>query len=197
MIPSRTNRSRPNVRLLHIVKSRSGSCYRLEARLDFLLTRYVLVSSTHCRSFALWEPLTTGIRKIYRSKSTLGAHSLTLQEATWHTSSLYSFSPYTGLIASHEVETIRPLPGEGVAEWLMSRLLGWTSRHGQAHGQGQAHPYPYPYPCPAPISRVEELEQRLRADSGGNNQEAHMQLLRLERERERVESILSGRRRDF
>jgi hypothetical protein len=41
------------------------------------------------------------------------------KEATWHTSSLYTFSPYSGLIASHEVETIRPLPGEGVGEWIM------------------------------------------------------------------------------
>ncbi|OCF39843.1 hypothetical protein I317_06336 [Kwoniella heveanensis CBS 569] len=62
-------------------------------------------------------------------------------EAKWHTSSLYSFSPYSGLITSHEVETIRPLPGEGVAEWLMSRLLGWTSRQGANEGA---------VPCPSP-----------------------------------------------
>lgn len=57
-----------------------------------------------------------------------------MQEATWQTSSLYTFSPYSGLIISHEVETIRPLPGEGVAEWVMSRLLGWTTRHAAGEG---------------------------------------------------------------
>ncbi|RSH94573.1 hypothetical protein EHS25_004377 [Saitozyma podzolica] len=56
------------------------------------------------------------------------------KEATWQTSSLYTFSPYSGLIISHEVETIRPLPGEGVAEWVMSRLLGWTTRHAAGEG---------------------------------------------------------------
>ncbi|WWD16613.1 hypothetical protein CI109_101041 [Kwoniella shandongensis] len=55
-------------------------------------------------------------------------------EAKWHTSSLYTFSPTSGLISSHEVETIRPLPGEGVSEWLMSRLLGWTSRNAGHEG---------------------------------------------------------------
>jgi hypothetical protein len=45
----------------------------------------------------------------------------------WKTSSLYTLSPLTGRIISHEVESIRPLPGEGVAEWLKTRLLGWTS----------------------------------------------------------------------
>ncbi|WVW80022.1 hypothetical protein I302_101995 [Kwoniella bestiolae CBS 10118] len=62
------------------------------------------------------------------------------KEAKWHTSSLYTFSPYSGLITSHEVETIRPLPGEGVAEWLMSRLLGWTSK--QTINEGGAVPCP-------------------------------------------------------
>ncbi|WVQ78740.1 hypothetical protein IAT38_000827 [Cryptococcus sp. DSM 104549] len=55
-------------------------------------------------------------------------------ETKWHTSSLYTFSPVSGLIESHEVETIRPLPGEGVGEWLMSHLLGWTSRQGGHEG---------------------------------------------------------------
>lgn len=62
------------------------------------------------------------------------------QETQWHTSSVYTFSPYSGLISSHEVETIRPLPGEGVADWLMSRLLGWTGRHGQWEGGGMPVP---------------------------------------------------------
>ncbi|TXT06742.1 uncharacterized protein COLE_06073 [Cutaneotrichosporon oleaginosum] len=48
--------------------------------------------------------------------------------AEWTTSNLYTFNPYSGLIASHEVEAIRPLPGEGVAEWVMGRVLGWTRR---------------------------------------------------------------------
>jgi hypothetical protein len=56
---------------------------------------------------------------------------LMYQESIWRTSSLYTFSPYSGLIASHEVETIRPLPGEGVSEWLMNHLLGWTSRQNE------------------------------------------------------------------
>ncbi|ODN76787.1 hypothetical protein L202_05388 [Cryptococcus amylolentus CBS 6039] len=64
-------------------------------------------------------------------------------EARWHTSSLYTFSPTSGLIVSHEVETIRPLPGEGVAEWLMSRLLGWTNRNGVAEGA---------IPCPRTVA---------------------------------------------
>ncbi|BEI82464.1 hypothetical protein CcaverHIS002_0303320 [Cutaneotrichosporon cavernicola] len=46
--------------------------------------------------------------------------------AEWTTSNLYTFNPYSGLIASHEVEAIRPLPGEGVGEWVKHRLLGWT-----------------------------------------------------------------------
>ncbi|WVF67122.1 hypothetical protein IAT40_001867 [Kwoniella sp. CBS 6097] len=76
-------------------------------------------------------------------------------EAKWHTSSLYTFSPYSGLITSHEVETIRPLPGEGVAEWLMSRLLGWTSRQGANEGA---------VPCPSPrtIAIPAELGERSR-----------------------------------
>jgi hypothetical protein len=49
--------------------------------------------------------------------------------AEWTTSNLYTFNPYSGLIASHEVEAIRPLPGEGVGEWVMHRLLGWTRRN--------------------------------------------------------------------
>ncbi|WVQ74523.1 hypothetical protein IAR50_004124 [Cryptococcus sp. DSM 104548] len=64
-------------------------------------------------------------------------------EARWHTSSLYTFSPTSGLIISHEVETIRPLPGEGVAEWLMSRLLGWTNRNGASEGA---------IPCPRTVA---------------------------------------------
>ncbi|EIW66606.1 hypothetical protein TREMEDRAFT_57761 [Tremella mesenterica DSM 1558] len=56
------------------------------------------------------------------------------KETIWHTSSMYSFSPYSGLINLHEVETIRPLPGEGVAEWLMTHLLNLTHRAGQGEG---------------------------------------------------------------
>ncbi|GMK56300.1 hypothetical protein CspeluHIS016_0301400 [Cutaneotrichosporon spelunceum] len=48
--------------------------------------------------------------------------------AEWTTSNLYTFNPYSGLIATHEVEAIRPLPGESVAGWVMHRLLGWTWR---------------------------------------------------------------------
>ncbi|KAL0252406.1 hypothetical protein I308_101797 [Cryptococcus tetragattii IND107] len=65
------------------------------------------------------------------------------KEAKWHTSSLYTFSPTSGLIVSHEVETIRPLPGEGVAEWMMSRLLGWTSRNAGHEGA---------IPCPRTVA---------------------------------------------
>lgn len=46
--------------------------------------------------------------------------------AVWHTSNLYTFSPYSGLIAEHEVEAIRPLPGEGVMEWIQGAVSGWT-----------------------------------------------------------------------
>jgi hypothetical protein len=38
---------------------------------------------------------------------------------------LFTFSPLSGLIKDHKVETIRPLPGEGAAEWLKNRLWGW------------------------------------------------------------------------
>ncbi|AUB27888.1 hypothetical protein CKF44_07594 [Cryptococcus neoformans] len=65
------------------------------------------------------------------------------KEAKWHTSSLYTFSPTSGLIVSHEVETIRPLPGEGVAEWMMSRLLGWTSKNAGHEGA---------IPCPRTVA---------------------------------------------
>ncbi|WWC68744.1 uncharacterized protein I206_102678 [Kwoniella pini CBS 10737] len=71
------------------------------------------------------------------------------KEAKWYTSSLYTFSPYSGLITSHEVETIRPLPGEGVAEWLMSRLLGWTSR--QSINEGAV-------PCPRTVALPTSVE---------------------------------------
>jgi hypothetical protein len=57
--------------------------------------------------------------------------------ATWSTSSLFTFSPATGLIASHEVEAIRPLPGESVAEWL-GKALGFS----RAGGGGGAVPCP-------------------------------------------------------
>ncbi|WVR03907.1 hypothetical protein IAU60_000906 [Kwoniella sp. DSM 27419] len=75
-------------------------------------------------------------------------------EAKWHTSSLYTFSPYSGLIASHEVETIRPLPGEGVAEWLMSRLLGWTSRQHANEGA-----VPCPRTIAVPLSARSRMER--------------------------------------
>ena len=87
------------------------------------------------------------------------------QESVWHTSSLYTFSPLTGLIISHEVETVRPLPGEGVAEWLMTRLLGWTQRQGVNEGA---------IPCPRTVpvevdrrfERVRSLEGSLREMRG-------------------------------
>ncbi|WRT65585.1 uncharacterized protein IL334_002530 [Kwoniella shivajii] len=81
------------------------------------------------------------------------------KEAKWHTSSVYTFSPYSGLISSHEVETIRPLPGEGVAEWLMSRLLGWTSR--QTVDEGAV-------PCPRTVALPTQAElERFRDRSEG------------------------------
>ncbi|OCF74863.1 hypothetical protein I204_03706 [Kwoniella mangroviensis CBS 8886] len=81
------------------------------------------------------------------------------KEAKWHTSSLYTFSPYSGLVTSHEVETIRPLPGEGVAEWLMSRLLGWTSR--QSVNEGAV-------PCPRTVALPtrNEMERFKRGSNG-------------------------------
>ncbi|WWC87757.1 uncharacterized protein L201_002649 [Kwoniella dendrophila CBS 6074] len=82
------------------------------------------------------------------------------KEAKWYTSSVYTFSPYSGLITSHEVETIRPLPGEGVAEWLMSRLLGWTSR--QSINEGAV-------PCPRTVALpvTSEMERFKRRHSSG------------------------------
>ncbi|KAL7419743.1 hypothetical protein Q5752_005659 [Cryptotrichosporon argae] len=74
------------------------------------------------------------------------------KEATWQTSSLYSFCPRTGLIASHEVEAVRPLPGEGVAEWLLHRLLG---------RQPEADPQPQPCRSVAVPTRVEAFRRRL------------------------------------
>ncbi|WVO13242.1 hypothetical protein L204_100855 [Cryptococcus depauperatus] len=76
-------------------------------------------------------------------------------ETKWHTSSLYTFHPASGLILSHVVETIRPLPGEGVAQWLMSRLLGWSSTH---NGEG-AIPCPRAVTLP-PETRVARFEKR-------------------------------------
>lgn len=61
-------------------------------------------------------------------------------EATWHTSSLYSFSPYSGLIAHHEVETIRPLPGEGVTEWLRQSLFGFAGRKPEVVDEPAVYP---------------------------------------------------------
>ncbi|WWC60185.1 uncharacterized protein I303_102750 [Kwoniella dejecticola CBS 10117] len=83
------------------------------------------------------------------------------KEAKWYTSSLYTFSPYSGLITSHEVETIRPLPGEGVAEWLMSRLLGWTSR--QSINEGAV-------PCPRTVAlpTSSEMERFRRRPGSGD-----------------------------
>lgn len=52
----------------------------------------------------------------------------------WQTSSLFSFCPISGLIAEHKVETIRPLPGEGVAEWLRGRLMGHLAGAGASAG---------------------------------------------------------------
>lgn len=48
------------------------------------------------------------------------------KHAVWHTSNLYTFSPYSGLVSEHEVEAIRPLPGEGVMEWIQHAVGGWT-----------------------------------------------------------------------
>ncbi|TXT10941.1 hypothetical protein VHUM_01692 [Vanrija humicola] len=61
-------------------------------------------------------------------------------EATWHTSSLYEFSPYSGLIAHHEVETIRPLPGEGVTEWLRQSLFGFPARKPEVADEPAVYP---------------------------------------------------------
>jgi hypothetical protein len=80
------------------------------------------------------------------------------QESIWRTSSLYTFSPYSGLIASHEVETIRPLPGEGVSEWLMNRLLGWTSRQ----NEGLAH-------CPRAVPIREDAWEKTKSENGSGN----------------------------
>ncbi|ORY27450.1 hypothetical protein BCR39DRAFT_538069 [Naematelia encephala] len=71
------------------------------------------------------------------------------KESTWQTSSLYTLSPYSGLIMTHEVESIRPLPGEGVAEWMRSRLLGWV-KHEDAD--------PAPVACPRAVPVTGELE---------------------------------------
>ncbi|WVQ64791.1 uncharacterized protein L199_002960 [Kwoniella botswanensis] len=86
------------------------------------------------------------------------------KEAKWHTSSLYTFSPFSGLITSHEVETIRPLPGEGVAEWLMSRLLGWTSR--QSVNEGAV-------PCPRTVALPtrNEMERFKRGSDGDRSRD--------------------------
>ncbi len=59
---------------------------------------------------------------------------LSLQPTSWQTSSLFTFSPLSGLIKEHKVETIRPLPGEGVAEWLKNRLWGWRGQEGHMLG---------------------------------------------------------------
>ncbi|ORX33643.1 hypothetical protein BD324DRAFT_639000 [Kockovaella imperatae] len=79
-------------------------------------------------------------------------------EAVWHTSSLYTLSPYSGLIISHEVESIRPLPGEGVAEWLRNRLRGWRKEE-------DALPVPCPRAVPVPstleILRFLERQRKL------------------------------------
>ena len=56
------------------------------------------------------------------------------QPTSWQTSSLYTFSPISGLIIHHQVETIRPLPGESVGAWLNERLWGWNVRAGQSEG---------------------------------------------------------------
>lgn len=76
------------------------------------------------------------------------------QEAVWKTSSLYTLSPVSGLISKHEVESIRPLPGEGVAEWLKNKLLGWTKQGDVQHEQG--------IPCPRAV-RVPAESEMMRA----------------------------------
>lgn len=63
-------------------------------------------------------------------------HGLHPKPAEWHTSSLYTFNPYSGLIGVHEVEAIRPLPGEGVAEWVLARLGLRTAVGGVVAGAG-------------------------------------------------------------
>ena len=55
-----------------------------------------------------------------------------VQPTSWQTSSLYTFSPVSGLITEHLVETIRPLPGESVGAWLSARL--WHGRAGESEG---------------------------------------------------------------
>lgn len=82
------------------------------------------------------------------------------QEAIWRTSSLYTFSPLSGLIISHEVESVRPLPGEGVAEWLKHRLLGWT---GAKHDE-EAIPCPRAVPVPTEAELVRFLKEKGRRE---------------------------------
>ena len=76
----------------------------------------------------------------------------------WKTSSLYTICPRTGLILAHEVESIRPLPGEGVTEWLKTRLLGWTGHAKQHEG---LHDGEVPCPRAVPLPAENELRSRL------------------------------------
>ncbi|KAJ9109208.1 hypothetical protein QFC21_000537 [Naganishia friedmannii] len=79
-------------------------------------------------------------RQVRVELSVNGTPRLTPDHPTsWKTSSLYTFSPLSGLIIEHEVETIRPLPGEGVAEWLSHRLWGFRANTGEELNPIPAH----------------------------------------------------------
>lgn len=76
------------------------------------------------------------------------------QEAVWKTCSLYTLCPRTGKIMSHEVESIRPLPGEGVTEWLKTRLLGWTN-----HAKEEVPcPRAVPVPPESELARLKSVD---------------------------------------
>ncbi|KAJ9125555.1 hypothetical protein QFC22_000517 [Naganishia vaughanmartiniae] len=79
-------------------------------------------------------------RQVRVELSVNGTPRLTPDHPTsWKTSSLYTFSPLSGLIIEHEVETIRPLPGEGVAEWLSHRLWGFRANTSEELNPVPAH----------------------------------------------------------
>lgn len=57
-----------------------------------------------------------------------------------------------------EVESIRPLPGEGVAEWLRNRLLGWTKQE-----EHEVAPCPRAVPMESGMELVRFLEDQRKA----------------------------------
>jgi hypothetical protein len=67
-----------------------------------------------------------------RRKLTVVNYKPSPQPTSWQTSSLYTFSPVSGLVTEHLVETIRPLPGESVGAWLSARL--WHGRAAESEG---------------------------------------------------------------